>query len=138
MAKEKDLEDVLYKVGWLVLLLGSICVFLYLKIIIPYFPAYPCVAYKLWGFYCPGCGGTRAMEALFQGRLLDSLWYHPLVIYGAVIFGGFMLTHTLERVHVPKMKGWKFHDWYLYGALILLIINFVGKNILLKCFHITM
>ena len=33
----------------------------------------PCFIYSLTGWYCPGCGGTRAVKALLCGRLFDSI-----------------------------------------------------------------
>ena len=34
----------------------------------------PCFIYSLTGWYCPGCGGTRAVKALLCGRLFDSIY----------------------------------------------------------------
>ena len=109
----------------------------YDKIILNYFEGFPCVLYFLCGIYCPGCGGTRAVKALLDGAILQSLWYHPLVLYSVVLYGGFMLTHTLERLHIKDIRGWRFHNWYLYGALTIWIVNFILKNILLLYYHIT-
>ncbi len=98
----------------------------------------PCVLNAFFGIYCPGCGGTRAVEALLHGHILLSLWYHPLVLYTAVLGGGFMITQTLARLKVPHIKGWRFHDWYLYGAAGILFGNCILKNVLRLCFHICM
>lgn len=124
--------------GWVMIFIGGLAAFLYLKVFLPNVGTFPCVLNSLFGFYCPGCGGTRAIRALFRGKLILSLWYHPVVLYGAVIFSGFMLTQTCERIHVPGIKGWKFHPWYLYGAAAVILLNFIGKNILLRCFGITL
>ena len=48
---------------------------------------HPCFFYQYTGLYCPGCGGTRAVLALLQGHVLQSLWYHPLVLYIAATAG---------------------------------------------------
>lgn len=32
----------------------------------------PCIFLELTGYYCPGCGGTRACAALFQGKIVKS------------------------------------------------------------------
>ena len=138
MHKKRSLEEELYITGLLFLIIGSIGAFLYLKVIVPYVPLFPCVLYEFLGVYCPGCGGTRALEAFFRGEFLLSLWYHPLIVYSMVIYGGFMLTHTLEKLHVPGIKGWKFHVGQIYGAVVVLILNFIIKNVLLLCFHITL
>ena len=90
------------------------------------------------GFYCPGCGGTRAVSALLTGHPLSATWYHPLVTYTVVIFGGFMLSQTLARLHIGGIKGWRFHEWHLYAAVGIMIGNFILKNILLLKFHITL
>ena len=138
LKRGRTLEEELYYLGLIFLVLGCIELFLYFKVLLPQIPTFPCVMYKLWGIYCPGCGGTRAVLALFHGRILESLWYHPFVLYGVVIYGGFMLSHTLERLRVPRIKGWKFHNWYLIMAVVILVLNFLIKNILLRCFHITL
>ncbi len=137
MKQENSLENQLYKMGLLFLFFSTIGIFIYFRVILPNFRMVPCFLLEVLGIYCPGCGGTRAVIALTQGKFLLSLWYHPLVLYAIVIFGGFMVTHTLERWKLFAVRGWKFHSWYLYGALVLLGINFVVKNILLHCFHIT-
>lgn len=137
MKKHETLEYQLYIMGWIFLTLGCIGILVYFTVYLPYFQM-PCVFLKLFGVYCPGCGGTRAVEALLHGHFLRSLWYHPLVLYTVIVFGGFMTTQTLERLHVPKVKGWKFHTWHLYGALVVLVINFILKNVLKFGFHIEM
>lgn len=101
-------------------------------------PAMPCFFDTVLGIYCPGCGGTRALTALAEGKLLLSLWYHPLILYLAVVCGGFMATQGLERLGVPFIKGWRYHGWYLYGAIGLIVLNFVGKNMLRLVWGITM
>ena len=128
----------MYKIGLFLVPVGILGFLLYDKIILHYFAGIPCVLYYFLGIYCPGCGGTRAVEALLDGEILQSLWYHPLVLYSVILFVGFMLTHTLERFRVRGIHGWRFHSWYLYGAIAILCINFILKNILLLCFHITM
>lgn len=135
--KTESLEDGLYKAGWILGLLGGAGLFLYLKAA-RRFPVFSCVLYSLLGIYCPGCGGTRALEALLQGHFLASFRYHPLVLYTAVLYGGFMATQTWERLGLPWVRGWKFHPWYLYGAVGLLVINFLIKNIMLLGFHVAM
>lgn len=37
-----------------------------------------CYLYRLTGYYCPGCGGTRAIRALMHGHVLSGLRMHPL------------------------------------------------------------
>ena len=137
MTERSSLEERLYKIGLLLLPAGILGFLLYDKFILDYFEGFPCVFYYLCGIYCPGCGGTRALKALLDGEILQSLWYHPLVLYSVILYGGFMLSHTLERFSVKGIRGWQFHSWYLYGALGILIVNFLIKNILLLCFHIT-
>ena len=134
---KSSLESTLYKIGLILLPVGILGFLVYDKIVLRYFGGIPCVLYYFFGIYCPGCGGTRAVKALLDGAILQAVWYHPLVLYSVIVIGGFMLTHTLERIGVKGIKGWKFHSWYLYGALALLIMNFFVKNILLLCFHIT-
>ena len=47
----------------------------------------PCAFHLLTGFYCPGCGGTRAVVYLLQGQIGRSFQYHPLIPYMAAELG---------------------------------------------------
>lgn len=40
---------------------------------------HPCVFKTLFGLYCPGCGGTRALRALLSGHPIESLLLNPLL-----------------------------------------------------------
>lgn len=101
-------------------------------------PRMPCFFDAAFGIYCPGCGGTRALKALFHGRGLEAVWYHPLIPYTAAVGGGFMVTQGLERLGVRRVKGWKYHSWYLYVGIGLIVLNFIGKNMLRLIWGITM
>lgn len=38
-----------------------------------------------YGYFCPGCGGTRAFESLLYGHLIKSFCYHPIVLYVLIL-----------------------------------------------------
>jgi hypothetical protein len=137
MNKTKSLEDRLYWIGvWFFLLsvvLFSGYYYLQSSGRITFF----CFWDRFLHLYCPGCGGTRAVEALVHGDILMSLWYHPLVIYSVVIFAVFMISQTFARVtRFRYTKGVRFHNWFLFAALGILILNFVEKNLLRSIWHI--
>ena len=98
---------------------------------------YPCIFHKITGYYCPGCGGTRAVYALFCGNLLDCFRYQPFIPY-VVIFGGwFLISQTIERLSKGRIAiGTRYRDCYLWIALAILLINFLVKNMALLIFHI--
>lgn len=137
MEKQRSLEDELYIIGFIALVLGVLGAFLFLKIVLPNMPERPCIIFEYLGVYCPGCGGTRAVIQLLHGRFLKSVWYHPLVMYGVVLYVCFMISHTLRKLHITK-NGMKFKEGYLYGALVVLGLNFVLKNVLKLGFGILM
>lgn len=126
-------ETVLYIIGWILILflaaVTAVCAG-YPKIVEKYLPT--CLFWRITGLYCPGCGGTRAMIALQQGKLIHSFLYHPFVIYTVLIGGWFMISQTIQRLTKGRCAiGMKYRDGYLWVALALVIINFVVKNLLL-------
>lgn len=84
-----------------------------------------------YGFYCFGCGGTRAVDALLKGKLLLSVRYHPFVLYAVVIYFSYMLSHTLNIVSHGRVKSMQFQPCYFYIAIVIIIGQCVVKNILL-------
>ena len=63
----------------------------------------PCPLHAYTGYYCPGCGGTRATFALLHGHLIRSFVLHPFVPYTAVLGGWFMLSQTLQRISYGRL-----------------------------------
>ena len=99
----------------------------------------PCLFHSLTGFYCFGCGGTRAVLELLRGHILSSLWYHPIVLYTAGLFGWYLLTNAVEWLSHGRLSiGSRYHRWYGIVAVILVIANCILRNVLLIAFHITL
>lgn len=97
----------------------------------------PCAMHTLLGIYCPGCGGTRAISALFHGHLIDSFVCHPLVPYTAIVGGWFLISQAIERISKHKIKiGLHYRDVYLWIALGIVVVNFILKNLLLLVWHV--
>ena len=135
--KQSTLEDRLFRAGLVILAVGCFAVAFYFGIILRNFEMPPCVFSTYLKMYCPGCGGTRAVEAFLRGHWLESVWYHPIVLYTMLVFGGFMLTQGMERLGIGRVRGWKYHDWHLFGAVIVLVCNFLIKNLLRWIWGIT-
>lgn len=108
----------------------------------------PCIFHRLSGLYCPGCGGTRAVKALMEGHFVASFFHHPFVLYCAVLYVLFMISHTLEWIVSHKIisrkkaaheksshdkslvKGLSFKISYVYIGVILILVQWMGKNLL--------
>ncbi len=136
--KELSTEEALYRTGLIMLPVGLLTAYVAARWIVPILPHGECMFWKFWGIYCPGCGGTRAVIALLQGHFLQSAWYHPLIMYILIMYALYMISHTLEKLHVPLIRGMKFETWIMYGMLVVLVLNFVLKNVLKFGFGIVM
>ena len=62
-----------------------------------------CQYQRLTGWRCPGCGGTRMVEALLDGRIGEALYYNPLIFALILLAAAFLLFLLLRTFR----KGWK-------------------------------
>lgn len=91
----------------------------------------PCLFHLFSGYYCPGCGGTRAVRALLHGHILQAVYFYPAVPYGAAVYLYFMATQTAERLSHGKLRiGMRYHNCYVWIAVAMILGNFLAKNIL--------
>ena len=80
---------------------------------------------------CPGCGGTRAVQALVHVELLRSLRCHPVVLPGVVMSIVFWIGMTCEKIVRPNIKRFKLRRIYFYVVLGIVMIQWIVKNVLL-------
>ncbi len=59
-------------------------------------PLPPCPFHWLTGLYCPGCGATRALHALFHGDLEKAFSMNPLFVLALPIVLLLMLHHATK------------------------------------------
>lgn len=87
-----------------------------------------CLFHLVTGWYCPGCGGTRALYLFLTGHWMLSFCFHPLVLY---------TFFTFVYIGIRKICNHKYHPGapLLWGALVLVLANFIIKNVCLF-FHI--
>jgi len=65
---------------------------------------YPqCFLYKATGFYCAGCGATRAFYALLHGRIIEALHDNALFIVALPVCLGFAIPYLL--------RTWQANAW---------------------------
>jgi hypothetical protein len=133
MKAEKELDIYFYMAGWiLAAILVVHAVLANVWHISLFKAAAPCLFHAATGYYCPGCGGTRAISALFSGHPLRSFRYHPVVLYVALVGGYFMISQTIERLSRHRLAiGMHFRAVYLWGTLFLIVGNVLVKNALL-------
>lgn len=79
----------------------------------------PCVFHLLTGWYCPGCGLTRALHALAHGDVARAWTMHPLLLLAlpglAVMLGQWLWGRTV----LPSWANRWLHDGRAWIALLL-------------------
>lgn len=80
---------------------------------------YPvCIFHELTNLHCPGCGATRAMHALLNGRFLEAICWNPcLVLAGPPIAGILWWRARQERQGVPTAT-------YLPWVLLVVVLTY--------------
>lgn len=91
----------------------------------------PCLFHLLTGWYCPGCGGTRAVKYLLQGHLYLSFLYHPLVLYAAAAAVLKLGTAAAAKATGHREYYVGYGNYFAYGALAVVAVNWAVKNYLL-------
>lgn len=127
-----DENEIMYRLLSVLLGIGLLylipVVFLKKDILYGMAGAIGCPIHVFTGGYCPGCGGTRAVRALFKGDILKSLYYHPLVVYVAVGVTVFWVSHTLKHLTHGRIRGIAMHCSYYYVGIAITVLNCIIKN----------
>lgn len=89
-----------------------------------------CFILKYLKLYCPACGGTRAVQALFHLDIIASLKYNPLVLYTGISFYLYSILDIFriyEKINNKKLTI--IRKSLINIGLIIMIISTILKNI---------
>ncbi len=133
----KTLDDYMYISLGIVLILIALltCIYLYFFSDMSIFS---CAIYENLGIYCPGCGCTRAYLELVHLNIFKSIYYNPTVFYSIVITTLFLFTQTIDRIFKFKKHIMPYTNAYLYVGIVILVLNWIVRNILLLGFNISL
>lgn len=96
---------------------------LFIYILLKYNIGIPCIFHKLTGFYCPGCGMTRAFISLIKLDIYQAFRYNMLVI----IFVPFFIIYGVNK-YILKNK-YKIPRFIFYILLVITILFAILRNI---------
>lgn len=82
-------------------------------------PILPCVFYKITGLYCPGCGMSRALNALLHKKFYQSFRFNSL----PYIFA------PLSLILYYRYKNNKSYNFIVYIMILISIIYMILRNI---------
>ena len=130
MKPEPQMNRYFYIAGWILMALfamGAAVIHIKGKTILNYVP--PCMFHRVTGYYCPGCGGTRAVFTFFRGDIVRAFKFHPFVPYTVILGGWFMLSQTIQRLSGDRIKiGMNVRIVYVWIALGIIALNWIIKN----------
>lgn len=81
-------------------------------------PIIPCVFNKITGFYCPGCGMTRAVHSILRFDFYQALRFNALIFIISPIFIFYCLSNYRGNTNLAK------------AILILMIVIALGYGII--------
>ena len=87
----------------------------------------PCIFYKLTGIKCAGCGMTRAIHNLLNGRIKEAIWYNLMLLPSAVIFS-YSTYRYLRYIIKDEPIVNKPFDIILKIFLVVIIIFMIARN----------
>ena len=91
-----------------------------------HYPTCPFLA--LTGFYCPGCGTTRAVHALLHGEPALALQRNPLTVAALVVLAAAFLMWA-RRLWRGEPRSWVAPPWVLYSLLAVIVAFWALRNI---------
>ena len=91
---------------------------------------YPCLLKEIFHIYCPGCGGTRAINELMHFHFLKSFLSNPIVIYLAGIYLYYYIGTTLAILYKGRRIFFHAGNWMWIMGLIIIVLNTILRNYL--------
>ena len=90
-----------------------------------------CIIKEQFHIYCPGCGGTRAVEALLHFDFLQSLYNNPAVILLLLLLGLLLIIRMIEYRKKDQGRYCRLKMMLCSGFLVVWLLFWAVRNCLL-------
>lgn len=87
-----------------------------------------CQFYQTFGLYCPGCGGSRSLNALLNFSFLKSFLFYPPIIITSLLI---LYIDARLILSVLSFKRYRFNPKILLITIVSIVLSFVIRYILL-------
>lgn len=107
-----------------------LCLLIYKKINNIYHIGIPCIFHRITGFYCPGCGMTRAIFSLLNLNLKNAIRNNILVVLVMPFIVIYIINYAYIWINNLKKDPSKiFPKWLWYTLLLITILFGIIRNI---------
>lgn len=95
----------------------------------PYRPG--CAFFRFTGIYCPGCGGTRAVDALLHGHFLLALHCNPVTTLALPLIAALWVRWIYKLATNRPGSTWsiRLSKRAVYGIAIFLALFMLLRNL---------
>ena len=82
----------------------------------------PCVTYMVTGFYCAGCGASRALRCLLHLQLYQAFRYNPLLVLVLPFAGVYFVAVAISYIKTGenRVDGKLSFRWLFVLALVVI------------------
>ena len=90
-----------------------------------------CMFHRLTGWHCPGCGMTRALCALWHGRVAAAFGYNPLLMSVAPVVAAGVGLEVLAWVRGPERATPRLRPGprVVIGFVVVVVVYWVLRNL---------
>lgn len=87
-----------------------------------------CGFYTITGYYCPGCGMTRALHNVLHLNIFRALQFNALIVLAIPIFAYFYTYWILAVYTDKKLPTFVVKKPYMYTLIALIALFVIGRN----------
>ena len=93
-------------------------------------PLFRCILKEKFGFYCPGCGGSRALLSLLRGDFVSSFYFYPAMIPAALLLFDLYVRLVVTAVTGDWRAASSFRFRAFYAVFAIVLLTFLVRGLL--------
>ena len=89
-----------------------------------------CWFFETTGILCPSCGGTRCVQSLLRGDIINAFKYHVVFTIGIIYLLILNVVYLINRNKKMKILTWLYpKNLYIYIFTTILLLYTICRNL---------